>query len=568
LTLGGQCGWRNISVNEYAKNADINYSADCNAGRQRGPTVVNRIARTRFGLLNGSLEGDRMDARSPARRSRPRYQLLYGCLSSFLLTLCGCTSLQDYVRNGFKVGPNYGTPPVPLAKEWIDAADKRVRQDADELTRWWKVFKDPVLDKLICSAYEQNLTLRQAGYRILQARAQLGIAVGDFFPQTQLAKGDFLREALSKETVNSNISGFSKQRFFSQWDFGFALAWELDFWGRFRRAIEAADSNLDASVADYDDVLVTLLSDVATNYAQMRITEQRIKYATENVDLQRKTVKIIENREKVGVAKQLDVDQAKSVLYQTEAAIPELEISLRQFTNKLCILLGFPPEELRAKLGAAPIPTAPPEVAVGIPADLLRRRPDVRRAERQAAAQSALIGVAESDFYPHISIDGSFGFSAQHFEDLFRGKAFNGTFGPTFQWNILNYGRIINNVRLQDAKFDELMTAYQNSVLNAQQEVENGLVTFLKAQQRTKLQAESVKYADDAVKMVLAQYELGTVQIAQLILIEQNLVLQQDTLAQAQGEIATGLIQVFKALGGGWQIRSEGCEEPAVAANP
>src|SRR5262249_15314181 len=157
------------------------------------------------------------------------------------------------------------------------------------------------------------------------------------------------REALSREVSRSSTGVLARQRYFSQWDFGFGLAWELDFWGRFRRAIESADRNLDASVADYDDVLVTLLSDVATNYVQMRITEQRIKYAKENVDLQKKTVKIIENRERVGVAKQLDVDQSKSVLYQTEAAIPELEISLRQFTNKLCILLGIPPEELAAK---------------------------------------------------------------------------------------------------------------------------------------------------------------------------------------------------------------------------
>jgi len=505
-----------------------------------------------------------MDAGYACGRSWKRYLVLYGCLLPFGLPLCGCTSLQEYVRNGFKVGPMYGSPPAPLAKEWIDVADKRMRQDSDDLTRWWKVFNDPVLDKLICSAYEQNLTLREAGYRVLQARAQLGIAVGNIFPQTQQAKGDFLREAVSKETSRSGSIAFSKQRYFSQWDFGFALAWEVDFWGRFRRAIEAADDTLDASVADYDDVLVTLLGDVATNYVQMRITEQRIKYATENVELQRKTVKIIENREKVGVAKQLDVDQVKSVLYQTEAVIPELEIALRQFANKLCILLGFPPEELRAKLGSAPIPTTPPEVAVGIPADLLRRRPDVRRAERQAAAQSAAIGIAEADFYPRISLTGNFGFSAQQFHDLFRGTAFNGTFGPSFQWNILNYGRILNNVRLQDAKFEELLTAYQSSVLTGQQEVENGLVTFLKAQQRTKLQAESVKYADDAVKVVLAQYELGTVQITQLIQIEQNLVQQQDTLAQAQGEIVTGLIQVYKALGGGWRIRCEGCEAPGA----
>src|SRR5207245_2686127 len=196
-----------------------------------------------------------------------------------------------------------------------------------------------------------------------------------------------------------------------------------------------------------DAVLVTLLGDVASNYVQLRTFEQRIEYTRANVELQRETLKIVEARFKAGTTTKLDVAQALSTLEQTEAQIPELEISLRLANNQLCILLGIPPEELRARLGAAPIPTAPAEVAAGIPADLLRRRPDVRRAERQAAAQSAEIGVAEADFYPHISITGSIGYSAEQFKNLFRTTALAGTIGPSFQWNILNYGRILNNVR-------------------------------------------------------------------------------------------------------------------------
>ena len=252
--------------------------------------------------------------------------------------------------------------------------------------------------------------------------------------------------------------------------------------------------------------------------------------------------------------------QARSTLEQTEAQIPELEIALRQANNQICILLGIPPEELQAKLGPGSIPTAPPEVAVGIPADLLRRRPDVRRAERQAAAQCALIGVAEADFYPSFSINGTIGYSAEHFHDLFLPDALSGNVGPSFQWNLLNYGRILNNVHLQDAKFQELVLAYQNAVLTADQEVENGLVTFLRAQERTKSQAASVDDAEKAVKLALAQYKAGTVDFTRVTQVEQTLVQQQDTLMQALGEIATGLIQVYKALGGGWQIRCTGCE--------
>ena len=194
-------------------------------------------------------------------------------------------------------------------------------------------------------------------------------------------------------------------------------------------------------------------------------------------------------------------------------------------------------------------------MAIGIPADLLTRRPDIRRAEREAAAQSARIGVAASELYPHISITGSIGWSAEKFSDLLGNRSFNGTVGPSFQWNILNYGRLINNVRLQDARFMELVVRYQNQVLEAGQEVENGLVAFLKSQEQVRYQAESVKYAVSSNKIVLVQFEGGQVDFNRVVVIQQDLVGQQNLLAQAQGNIAQGLIEVFRALGGGWQIR-------------
>jgi NodT family efflux transporter outer membrane factor (OMF) lipoprotein len=482
-------------------------------------------------------------------------------LVALAISLCGCTSLHDYVHNGFKVGPNYCPPAAPVAQQWIDAADKRVRTEADDLSRWWTVFRDPVLDSLICSAYHQNLTLREAGCRVLEARAQLGITTGQIFPQTQTATGAYSRNALSRETANSAAIALP---FYSQWNYGFNLNWELDFWGRFRRAIEAKSASLNASVEDYDDVLVTLLGGVATDYIQIRTLQERIRYAQQNVELQQKTLTITEARFRGGTTSELDVYQARSTLEQTEAEIPELEISLRQTNNNLCILLGMPAEELEARLGPQPIPAAPPDVAVGMPADLLRRRPDVRRAERQAAAQCAQIGVAESDFYPAFSITGTVGYSAQFFPDLFRSAALNGNVGPSFQWNLLNYGRILNNVRLQNGKFQELVAAYQQTVLNADQEVENGLVTFLRAQQRTNSQAASVADTEKAVEIVLAQYKAGTTDFTRVTQIEQTLVQEQDVLAQARGEIATGLVQVYEALGGGWQIRLNGCQPTAL----
>jgi NodT family efflux transporter outer membrane factor (OMF) lipoprotein len=502
-------------------------------------------------------------------------------LAAAVVFIGGCTSWRDYVRNGFKVGPAYSKPPAPVAKDWIDADDQRVRSESDDLSKWWAVFNDPVLDALTCDAYRQNLSLRVAGMRVLQARAQLAIDTGSLLPQTQASTGDFKWYGLSQETAN-NVLQFTVppgglggvtfptfKRWYGQWDLGFNLSWELDFWGRFRRAIEADSAALDASVENYDDVLVTLLGQAATAYVQMRITEQRIKYAEQNVALQRETLAIVEARFKRGTTTKLDVAQARSTLEQTEATIPELRISLRQFNNQLCVLLGIPPEELRAKLGASPIPTAPVEAAVGIPADLLRRRPDVRRAERQAAQQSAEIGVAEAEFYPHIAINGTWQYSAEFFKDVWKPTALNGNVGPTFTWNILNYGRILNNVRLQDARFLEQVANYQNTVLSAAQDVENGLVTFLQAQQRTQFQAASVKDQEEAVQIALAQYKAGTIDFTRVTQLEQTLVTQQDTLAQAQGEIVTGLIQVYKALGGGWQIRETGCDpRPADTVAP
>jgi NodT family efflux transporter outer membrane factor (OMF) lipoprotein len=494
----------------------------------------------------------------------------HGCLmlagvagALFLNSGCVTTGPLDFVRNGFKVGPNYGRPPAPVAKQWIDAADVRVRQTPDDLSKWWTVFNDPALDGLICAAYQQNLTLRQAGFRVLQARAELGIAVGTFFPQTQQATGDYQREALSRETANKQNS--AGQRFFSQWDFGFGLAWELDFWGRFRRAIEAADDSLDASVENYDDVLVTLLGDVASNYVNLRTFQRRIKFANDNIKLQRQALNIAEAQLKGGQKGSLNVEHTRSILAQTESLVPQLQISRRQANNRLCILLGIPPEELEHQLQAAEIPKAPPEAVVGIPADLLRRRPDVRRAERQAAAQCAAIGIAESDFYPRISITGNFGYSAEEFKNLFRSSALNGTIGPSFKWEILNYGRILNNVRVQDALFQQAVVQYQNTVLTANEEVEDGLATFLRSQEQVRFLAESVDAAEKAYKTALDLFKAGfgvqgASDFTQGLVLLQNLVQQQDSLAQAQGNVALGLIQIYRALGGGWQIRLTGCD--------
>ena len=348
---------------------------------------------------------------------------------------------------------------------------------------------------------------------------------------------------------------------FSNWLYGFNLSWELDLWGRIRRNIESTNASLDASVEDYDAALVTLLADVATNYAQYRVAQQRIKIARDNVRIQEGILALTEEKFRVGTTTRLDVEQARTVLEQTRSTIPALRIQLGQANDTLCILVGFPPRDLEPELGpgpalgSAPMPNTPAWVATGIPADLLRRRPDVRSAERKVAAQSAQIGVAEAALYPTIAINGFLGWDAADLTKLFETKSFIGSIIPGFSWNILNYGRIRNNVRMQVAKTQELIATYQNTVLAAGREVQTPLRGFLRSREQAEELDRSVKAATAATRLGVQQYRTGTIDFNRVFNLETTQVQQQDQLAIAAGNIALNLVNVYRALGGGWEIR-------------
>jgi len=485
-------------------------------------------------------------------------------LAMVTVLAAGCTSWREYVQNGFKVGPNYHPPAAPVANEWIDWKDPAVdsKQAADPA--WWRAFNDPVLDSLVGTAYRENLSLRSAGMRILEARAQRGIAVGELFPQLQDAFGSYTRTNQS-----ANLANEFPVKYYDEWTRGASLAWELDFWGRFRRAIEAADANLDAQIENYDNVLVLLLAEVAQRYVDIRTAEQRLEYARKNVEIQRGSLGLADVKFRNGATTRLDVTQGQTNLSQTEATIPPLEAQRRQAANAVCILLGMPPHELDGTLNASRgIPTAAPQVAVGIPADLLRRRPDIRRAEREVAAQSALIGVATSDLYPHFFISGSLYFDAAHFSDLYSTGSLAGNVGPSFRWDLLNYGRLLNNIRLQDARFERLAYDYQNLVLQANAEAENALVGFLKAQQQVKALRRSAQAAAESLDLVQLQYNEGKADFNRVFNVQQALTQQQDLLAVAEGDVGKYLILLYKALGGGWQIRLGPPSQPEAAAAP
>jgi NodT family efflux transporter outer membrane factor (OMF) lipoprotein len=491
-----------------------------------------------------------------------------GFLFPILFLQTGClTGPSQWLHNGLKVGPNYSKPPAPVAGEWIEGTDPSVHDR--HVRDWWEVFHDPTLNSLIQTAYEQNPTLRVVAARVLQSRAGQAIAVGNIFPQSQQLSGAYTRAAL-----NSNLplvgpltrglttaTGKTPSLDFNNWFYGFNLSWELDLWGRLRRSIESNNASLDASVENYDDALVTLLSDVATNYVQFRVAQQRIKIAQENVKIQEGVLGLAREKFRVGTTNRLDVEQARTALAQTRSTIPSLKIVLGQANDTLCILLGAPPHDLEPELGpgpdakGGPLPNTPAWVAAGIPADLLRLRPDVRSAERQVAAQSAQIGIAEAALYPTISINGIIGWDAQDFSQAFSSASLLGLVTPSFSWNVLNYGRIKNNVRLQEAKTQELIAAYQSTVLFAGREVQVSLRGFLRSRQQADDLAESVDAARSATQLGVQQYRTGTIDFNRVFNLETTQVQQQDNLAVAAGNIAINLINTYRALGGGWELR-------------
>lgn len=455
----------------------------------------------------------------------------------------------------FKLGPDFTPPEVKLSDAWLEHDNQTLKRG--DYREWWKVFRDPALDRIIDTAYRQNPGLQAAAVRFMEARAQRGIAQGKLFPQTQQLGVNLSHNQLSGNTPN--LTTFD--RFYTAFDTGFDALWEVDLWGKFRRGVESADANLEASLLDYDDVLVSLTAEAASIYTQIRAFEQRLALARENADIQQNSLRIAEAQYRNGISTELDVQQAKALLHATKALVSSLEIGLRQTKNALSILLGLPPDHLAGLLGEkGAIPTASGDVAVGIPAEVIRRRPDVRREEFKAAAQSAMIGVARADLFPRFSLQGSIGLvsgSTQGVDafDVLGVHAMAAKVGPTLTWPILHYGRLSNNVRVQDARFQELLIGYRNAVLQALREVEDAMVGFLKMREQIADLQESVQASHRAVDISLAQYRDGIEDYTRVLNSQQFLVQQQDRLTASQGEAARNLIAMYKALGGGWEIR-------------
>jgi len=479
--------------------------------------------------------------------------------------LCALVALTA----GCAVGPDYVRPEADTADTWSESIDSTLSTDPVEYGPWWTVFEDPALEQLVQIASVENLPLQIAAARILEARAVLGISRGLRFPQQQQLTGQAARVGLSENAPNVVIADQS----FWDYNVGFDAAWELDVWGRLRRGVEAADADYGRALAGYDDTLVTVTAETARAHILLRTFEARLKLAQENVVIQNETLRIAEVRFENGAVTELDVTQARALLRDTKALIPSLETGVRQTKHAISTLIGQPPSQLAELLQHdSSIPSAPAEIAVGVPIDLLRRRPDVRFAELQAAAQSARIGIAQSDLYPRFSLIGSIGFETSRdggvqsnnadAGDLFSSDSIRYTVGPTFSWPIFNYGRLRNNVRVQDARFQQSALNYQNTVLEAAREVENALAAYLRSQTRVGYLTDSVGDARRSVELALVQYRQGSVTYQRVLDTQRFLVRQEDQLAGTKGDVALNLVATYKTLGGGWETeQSKGAQQ-------
>ncbi|MBK7954151.1 MAG: efflux transporter outer membrane subunit [Candidatus Accumulibacter sp.] len=447
------------------------------------------------------------------------------------------------------VGPDFKRPEVQSLADWSGgslatlAAEQRGRPRA-QTEEWWRNFNDPVLDALVAEAQRVNPNVRTAGMRILEARAQLAIAGSLLYPQQQQVSGTVLRTGTEASSGPDTV--------LTAYSIGFGIGWEIDFWGKFRRSIEAADAGYFASIAQYDDLQVLVAAQTASFYAAIRTLELRLTIAHENAALQKRSLEITERLFKHGSDSELDVQQAKSQYLSTLATIPQLEGSLRQTQNALSVLLARPPGPLpEMAAGRERIPQTGLAIVADMPAEMLRRRPDVRAAEMQLAAQSALIGVSVADLYPSIALLGSLGVASTSLPGAVR--KFDWAIGPSLVWNVFDHGRLSNEVLVQDARFQQLYEQYQGTVLQAAREVDDGAVGFVANREQVPLLEESVKAAKRSLDIATIQYREGMAGFERVLDSQRALFNQQERLVNNLGNVAQSLITLYKAMGGGWQ---------------
>ena len=466
-------------------------------------------------------------------------------------TLLACLILSSCMM----VGPNYKEPKTQVAAHWAKK-NHSVKESPIKNIKWWKIFHDPVLTSLINQSYQNNLSLQSAGVRVLQARAQLAQSVGELYPQTQALAGNYTYNRIG----GGSLQGLLPQSFDTAL-MGFSANWEIDFWGKYRRAIQSNNAAFLASTAAYDNALVTLIADVAGSYIKIRTIEAQIKVTKANIQVQIMGLKIARARFNAGQTSLVDVEQAQTELSETQAKLPSLISELQRQKDALTLLLGTIPNGADGLLQKNHgIPKAPRTVAVGIPKETLARRPDIYQARQEAIAQGATVGATQANLYPALSLAGTFAFTSNNIgtnsiTDIFHWSNRAITAGPGFTWPVLNYGQITNAVRAQDAAFQQALLNYMNLVLKAQQEVQDNITAYIEAKNAERYLTQANNAATKTFKLTLIRYKEGETDFTPVLDAEQQLLRIQLSLASAQGDIPQAFVALYRAFGGGWQIR-------------
>jgi multidrug efflux system outer membrane protein len=464
---------------------------------------------------------------------------------------------------GCEVGPNYKPPhtrtsagwnaptPEPTTQSTVLPTTQRsiTVEEPLAVAQWWTAFHDPELDSLINRSVWANLDVKAALYRILQARGQRGATAWQLYPEVG-SIGTY-----SRNHSEGAANGGKFDHSFDFWQAGLDASWELDIFGGVRRSVEAADANIGFAIEDRRDVLVTLLSEVALNYIELRGYQQEIAIARDNLSAQERTAAVTRRKQLGGFAASLDVANAEADVATTASQLPVLETAAEQSIYAISVLLAQEPDALESELAAdKPIPTTPPEVPIGLPSDLLKRRPDIRRAERQLAAATANIGAVTAQLFPNFSLTGSLGLQNPQFQPLFNASSRYWSIGPSVSWPIFDAGRIRANINIQDALQMQALLAYQKAVLTALQDVKNSLIAYAKEQVHRKALSDAVAANRRAVDVSTRLYSEGLTDFLNVLNAERSLFASEDALVQSDRAVSTDLVSLYKALGGGWEI--------------
>jgi len=466
-------------------------------------------------------------------------------------------SLACLLVSACAVGPDYVRPDPPLPAGWQTDGAGISSAPAVPVGRWWDAFGDPELSSLVDRATQANLDLAQAVGRVAESRSLYQVTKSAQFPSLD-SDAEVDRE---RSSINALFPGGVESTVYS---IGVSASWEVDLFGRVRRAVESSGAKVEGSVDDRRDVLVSVIAEVAAAYVDVRTIQRRLEVARENLASQGKIVELTRIRHEGGIASSLDVAQAESIYASTKTVIPPLQTQLAQAINRLSVLLGQNPGGLGDELAQpAPIPPRPAALTVALPVDMVRQRPDIRQAERQLAAQTALIGVATADLYPRLTLLGSFGFDATDFAKLFTGPSRSYSVGPAVMWNVFDAGRIRGLIGAEEARTAQALAFYEQKILLGLEEVENALVTYARLEDEREATQDAIKAAYLALDLATALYKDGLADFQNVLDAQRTALQFDDQLARVDGASIQSLVQLYRALGGGWSA----LEPPAPDKN-